>query len=69
MMMKTIADKLKETVNVEQNKNSNIKNLKEFDQLIAQIGKLGYSEKAVYSFPLVDTIGKTTYTTLNKHSI
>ena len=67
--MKTIADKLKETVKVEQNKNSNIKNLKEFDQLIAQIDKLGYSKKAVYSLPLVDTIGKTTYTTLNKPSI
>jgi DUF438 domain-containing protein len=69
MMMKTLVDKLKETVKVEQNKISNIKNLKEFDQLIAQMDKLGYTQKAVYSFPLVDTIGKTTYTTLNKHSI
>lgn len=67
--MKTLVDKLKETVKVEQNKISNIKNLKEFDQLIAQMDKLGYTQKAVYSFPLVDTIGKTTYTTLNKHSI
>jgi hypothetical protein len=67
--MKSIADKLKETIKIEEKKNSSDKNFKEFEQLLAKMDKLGYSQKPDYSFPLVDTIGKTTYSTLNKHSI
>ena len=67
--MKSIADKIKQTIKLEEKKNSNDKKFSEFNQLLAQMDKLGYSEKPNYSFPLVDTIGKTTYSTLNKHSI
>jgi hypothetical protein len=67
--MKSIADKLKDTVKLEEKKYINDKTLKEFEQLISQMDKLGYSQKPDYSFPLVDTIGKTTYSILNKHSV
>ena len=65
--MKSIVDKRKDTVKVVEKKNSNDKNFKEFEQLISQLDKLGFSQKPDYSFPLVDTIGKTIYSTLNKH--
>ena len=64
--MKSITDKLKETLKLEEKKNSNDKNFREFDSLIKEMDKLGYSKKPDYSLPLVDTIGKTTYSTLNK---
>lgn len=67
--MKSIADKLKETIKAEEEKNSTDKNFKEFEQLLDQISEFGYTKKPDYSFPLVDTIGKTTYSTLNKHLI
>jgi len=67
--MKSIDDKLKETVKLEEKKHSNDKSFKEFEKLLAQLDKLGCSQKPDYSFPLVDTIGKTTYSNLNKHLI
>jgi hypothetical protein len=67
--MRSIADKTKQTINLEEKKNFDDKNFSEFNQLLTQIDKLGYFEKPNYSFPLVDTIGKTTYSTLNKHSV
>jgi len=67
--MKSIADKLKDTVKLEEQKNSNDKNFKEVEKLISQMNKLGLVQKPDYSFPLVDTIGKTTYSILNKHTI
>ncbi len=67
--MKSIVDKLKETVKLEEEKNANDMNFKAFEQFISQMDKLGYSQKPDYTFPLVDTIGKTTYLILNKHSV
>ena len=67
--MKSIVNKLKETIKLEEKKNANDKNFKEIEQLILEMDKWGYSKKPDYSFPLVDTIGKTTYPTLNKHSV
>lgn len=67
--MKSIADKLQDTIKSGLEKNANDKSFKEFEYLVSQMDKLGYSQKPYYSFPLVDTIGKTTYSTLNKHSV
>jgi hypothetical protein len=67
--MKSIADKLQDTVKLEVKKNANDKNFKEFEQLISKMDKLGYTQKPDYSFPLVDTIGKSTYLILNKQTI
>ena len=67
--MKSIADKLQDTVKLEEKKIAKDKNFKEFEQLISQMNKLCYSPKTDFSFPLVDTIGKTANSTLNKHSV
>jgi hypothetical protein len=66
--MKSIVEKLIDTVKTEEKKNSKDKSFKEFEQLISQMDKLGFTQKQDYTIPLVDTIGKTTYSTLNKHS-
>lgn len=65
--MKSIADKLKKTIKVEEHKNSTDKSFQEIDQILEEMEKMGYSQKPNYSIPLVDTIGRTTYSTLNKH--
>jgi hypothetical protein len=67
--MKSIVEKLIDTVKLEEKRNSNDKSFKEFEQLISQMDKLGFSQKQDYTIPLVDTIGKTTYSSLNKHSV
>lgn len=67
--MKSIVEKLIDTVKTEEKKNSKDKSFKEFEQLISQMDKLGFTQKQDYTIPLVDTIGKTTYSTLNKHSV
>ena len=65
--MKSIADKLKKTIKVEERKNSTDHSFHEIDQILEKMEKMGYSQKPNYSIPLVDTIGRTTYSTLNKH--
>jgi hypothetical protein len=63
--MKSIAEKLKETIKLEEARNFSDKNFEEIDRIMEEIDKLGYP-KPNYSFPLVDTIGKTVYPILNK---
>lgn len=67
--MKSIADKLKDTIKLEEKKNASDKNFQQFENFISQMDKLGFTRKPKYSFPLVDTIGKSTYSILNKHSV
>lgn len=67
--MKSIVDKIKETTKAEEKKNASDKSLREFEKLLVNMDKLGCLKKPDYSLPLVDTIGKTTYSTLNKHSV
>jgi RNA-binding protein YhbY len=65
--MKTITEKLEEIIKVELLKNSDDKNIKEFEELLEQMEKLGYLKKPEYNLPLVDTIGKFYYLASNKH--
>jgi len=63
--MNTLTDKLKETINCEQVKLANNINFQEFEKLVKALDQLGNTPKAQYSIPLVDTIGKSTYSLLN----
>jgi hypothetical protein len=64
--MESIADKLQATVKIEESRNSDDAKLKEFQQILDEMEKLGLSKKPDYSLPLVDTIGRTYYSALNK---
>jgi hypothetical protein len=65
--MESITDKLQETVKVEEVKNSKDTNFKELAQLLDEMSKIGLDKKSDYSLPLVDTIGRAYYSSLNKH--
>lgn len=65
--MKTIAEKLEEVIEFEQRKKSNDKNIKEFEELLEQMEKLGSFKKPEYNLPPVDTIGKFYYFKSNRH--
>jgi len=67
--MKSIVNKVKETILLEERKKSNNKQLKDFQQLLDYLDAIGSRQKADYSIPLVDTIGKTTYSVLNKQNL
>jgi hypothetical protein len=64
--MKQIAEQLQEIVIKEGKKNSTDKQLKEFNQLLDEMKKSGYIKTPNYTLPLVDTIGKTYYSSINK---
>jgi len=65
--MKTLAEKLRDVVREEENKNKGDKNFQELEQIILQLDQIRHSSKSTYSLPPVDTIGKTTYYTLNRN--
>jgi hypothetical protein len=64
--MKDIADKLEEIKNQTDDEKSKFKQLTKFEETVKNLEKFLTLEKPTYSFPLVDTIGKQTYTSLNK---
>lgn len=64
--MKPIDESLKETILKEGRKNSSEKQLKEFQKVLDEMKKSGQIQKPNYTLPLVDTIGKTYYSILNK---
>lgn len=64
--MKNIADKIEEIrVHIDLEK-AKFEQLTRFEDTIRNLEKVLSLEKPTYSFPQVDTIGKQTYTSLNK---
>lgn len=66
MLMDSIAEKVKETIKTEEIKNFQNTNLKDFQQLIDEMRRLGIEKKMGYNLPLADTIGKGYYSSLNR---
>ena len=64
--MKNLAYRLKKTINVEEKRKSEDQKIKEFEQLLDQVEQYGCAKKPEYTFPLIDTIGKSTYALFNK---
>jgi len=64
--MKNIADKLEEIKSQTDVEKTKFEQLSKFDETMKNLQKILTLEKPSYSFPQVDTIGKRTYTTLNK---
>lgn len=64
--MPSIIEKLTDAVSLELSKDDNKQNLNEVDSLITEMKKTGLIKDPVYSLPLVDTLGKTYYSSLNK---
>jgi hypothetical protein len=64
--MKNIADKLEEIKNQTDVEKEGFEQLSRFEDTLKNLQKVLTLEKPTYSFPQVDTIGKRTYTSLNK---
>jgi hypothetical protein len=64
--MRNIADKLEEIKNQTDVEEAKFEQLTRFEDTIKNLEKVLTLEKPSYSFPQVDTIGKRTYSSLNK---
>lgn len=64
--MKLLAEKLEGIISMESLKNSEDKKMKEVEQLLIEMKKTGLLRQPTYNLPLVDTIGKTYYSSINK---
>lgn len=64
--MDSITEKIQETIKAEEIKNADDISLKELQELIDEIKRLGLDKKPDYTLPLPDTIGRIYYSSLNK---
>ena len=67
--MNSITEKIQETVRAEEQKSAEDTNFKELQQIIDAMKKIGLDKRPDYTLPLVDTIGKGYYSSLNKHQV
>ncbi len=63
--MKSLAEKLQEIIQ-EGSRTQNDEDFKKFEQLLGEMKKSGVIKQPNYTLPLVDTIGKTYYSSINK---
>lgn len=65
--MKLLTEKLTDVITVELSNPMEEQKIKEIDKFINDMKKAGLLKKPAYDLPLVDTIGKTYYSSINKH--
>lgn len=66
--MKLLTEKLADAISKELAKPFEEQKLKGFNTLMDDMKKAGLIKKPTYDLPLVDTIGKTYYALINKHT-
>ncbi len=64
--MKSLVDQIQEALVSEKKKNVNDSQLQNLEQVIGIMKKSGIIKTPNYTLPLVDTIGKTYYNSINK---
>lgn len=64
--MDLLVEKLKEVISKEHSKAEHDSKGKEMEQFITDMKKAGIIKPTNYNLPLVDTIGKTYYSSINK---
>jgi hypothetical protein len=64
--MKSISEKLTELIENESRESLEMKNLLQLGKTISKLKKTGIIKQSTYDFPMVDTIGKTLFSSLNK---
>lgn len=64
--MKLIAEKLTDVISKELTNPLEKQKVKEFDKLLTEMKKAGLIKNPNYNLPMVDTIGKTYYTSINR---
>ncbi len=66
--MKSITEKLIEATDKQSGNTSENKKVKDFERLLTEMKKTGILKQPSYDLPLVDTIGKTYYSSTNKRT-
>lgn len=64
--MEDLDKKISEIVQKMDNEQDSLHQIKQFDDLFKKMGLTQNSDRPTYTYPLVDTIGKDTYSHLNK---
>ena len=64
--MKLLTEELTTVISKELSKPLEEKKIKEFEKLISDMKNAGILKKPNYNLPMVDTIGKNYYSTINK---
>ena len=64
--MKLIAENLNDVISKELINPLEEQKVKEFDKLLSEMKKAGLIKNPNYNLPMVDTIGKTYYTSINR---
>lgn len=64
--MKDLDKKLAGIVQEMNNTEEDLHQIKQFDESLKRLGLAENSRKSTYTYPLVDTIGRNTYSLLNK---
>ena len=65
--MKLLTEQLTDAISKELSNSMEEQKLVSFDKFIKEMKKAGLIKQPIYNFPLVDTIGKTYYASINKH--
>lgn len=64
--MENIAKLLEQIVQETKEEKNKLEQISKFDETIKMLGNMEKSEKPTYSFPLTDTLGRQTYSNLNR---
>lgn len=63
--MENIANKVEEIVMQFESEQKSFEDMLKFDDILKRLGKLVILETPTYDLPMVDTIGKNTYNSIN----
>lgn len=66
VIMENIAKLLEQIVEETKEEKNKLEQVSKFEETIKMLGNLEKSEKPTYSFPLTDTLGRQTYSNLNR---
>lgn len=64
--MDNLAKRVEQIVVETKNEKTKLEQIRQFDETIKKLGELEKSVNPTYSFPLIDTLGRQTYSNLNK---
>lgn len=64
--MKDIVDKLEQVIQISGDSNVNFEQIIKLDEALKSIKDINFIEKPSYVYPQIDTIGRNTYSFLNK---
>jgi len=66
VIMEDIAKLVEQIVDKTKEEKNKLEQISRFDETVKMLGNMEKSERPTYSFPLTDTLGRQTYSNLNR---